>query len=81
MMEILTFVAGMVCGFKVKGIDKVPERAFQKLGTAVRKPARDVNVNVNRREGWEGVQWLFESKGGQRSAEFEKLIGADGVDE
>jgi hypothetical protein len=65
MMEILAFVAGIVIGFEVEGMDSVPERAFQKLGTAVRKPVADVEVGVKRRDGWEGVKWRFEGGGGR----------------
>jgi cytochrome P450 len=63
MMEILALVAGIIVGFEVQGMDSVPERAFQKLGTAVRKPVADVEVGVKRREGWEGVNWRFEGGG------------------
>jgi len=52
----------------------VPERAFQKLGTAVRKPVADVEVGVRRRAGWEGVKWRFE--GGRGRLDF-KALGTD----
>ena len=78
MMEILAFVAGIVVGFEVQGMDTVPERAFQKLGTAVRKPVADVEVGVKRRAGWEGVKWRFE--GGRGRVDF-KVLGTDSDDE
>ncbi|PMD20282.1 cytochrome P450 [Hyaloscypha hepaticicola] len=78
MMEILAFVAGIVVGFEVQGMDTVPERAFQKLGTAVRKPVADVEVGVKRRAGWEGVKWRFE--GGRGRLDF-KALGTDSDDE
>ena len=78
MMEILVFVAGVVVGFEVKGMDVVPERAFQKLGTAVRKPVKDVEVGIMRREGWEGVQWRFE--GVARSIDF-RALGTESEEE
>ncbi|CAL3964967.1 unnamed protein product [Diplocarpon coronariae] len=66
-MEILAFVAGVVVGFDVDnqtGEDfKVPDMAFQKLGTAVKKPVRDVAVRIRRRHGWEDVRWRFASIG------------------
>jgi hypothetical protein len=78
MMEILAFVAGIVVGFEVAGMDSVPDRAFQKLGTAVRKPVADVEVGVKRRVGWEGVRWRFE--GGRGRLDF-KVLGTDSDDE
>lgn len=57
--EILSFVAAIILGFEVEG-SRVPERAFQKLGTGVRKPVGDVQVNIVRRNGWENVQWGFD---------------------
>ena len=78
MMEILAFVAGVVVGFEVKGMDAVPERAFQKLGTAVRKPVHDVEVHVERRQGWEGVKWRFE--GVARSMDF-RALGTESEEE
>ncbi|PQE10909.1 hypothetical protein CJF32_00007747 [Rutstroemia sp. NJR-2017a WRK4] len=57
--QILAFVAAIVMGCEVRGA-RVPERAFQKLGTAVRKPEGDVLVGVKRRRGWEGVRWKFD---------------------
>jgi cytochrome P450 len=78
MMEILAFVAGIVVGFEVRGMESVPERAFQKLGTAVRKPVADVEVGVRRREGWEGVRWRFEGGGGK--VDF-RALGTDSDDE
>lgn len=78
MMEILAFVSGIVVGFEVEGMNSVPERAFQKLGTAVRKPVADVEVGVKRREGWQGVKWRFE--GGRGSLDF-KALGTDSDEE
>ncbi|KUJ21128.1 cytochrome P450 [Mollisia scopiformis] len=79
MMEILAFIALIVVGFDVcqegsetAGLEQVPERAFQKLGTAVRKPVRDVGVRVKRREGWEGVRWRF---GEGEEVDFGGLVG------
>lgn len=81
MMEILAFVAATVVGYdvcqgsdaEVVGLDKVPERAFQKLGTAVRKPVADVDVKIRRRQGWEDVRWSFgEGKG---VVDFGGLVG------
>jgi cytochrome P450 len=74
MMEILAFVAGIVVGFEVTGMDSVPDRAFQKLGTSVRRPVADVEVRVKRRVGWEGVRWRFE--GGRERLDF-KALGTD----
>jgi hypothetical protein len=71
-------VAGIVIGFEVQGMDTVPERAFQKLGTAVRKPVADVVVGVKRRAGWEGVKWRFEC--GRGRVDF-KALGTDSEDE
>lgn len=69
-MEILAFVAALCAGFDFEGAGledrdaegklKLPERAFQKLGTAVRKPVRDVELKFARRKGWEDVSWGFE---------------------
>lgn len=53
----------MVMGFEIEG-SRVPERAFQKLGTAVRKPKGDVEVGAKRRRGWEDVRWRFDVMGG-----------------
>ena len=55
-------------------MDSVPDRAFQKLGTAVRKPVADVEVRIKRRVGWEGVRWRFE--GGRERLDF-KALGTD----
>ncbi|KAF7856355.1 hypothetical protein EAF04_009883 [Stromatinia cepivora] len=60
--EILSLVAVIVMGFDIEG-SSVPERAFQKLGTAVRKPKNDIEVNIKRREGWENVKWRFDVQG------------------
>ena len=66
-------------GFEVEG-SVVPERAFQKLGTGVRKPLNDVEVCMRRRRGWEGVKWGFESGGkGKGEVDFEALVGDSDV--
>lgn len=74
-MEILGFVAALCAGFDFEGAGeedrdesgrvKLPERAFQKLGTAVRKPVRDVELNIGRRKGWEDVRWGYEVHSGR----------------
>ncbi|CAG8980422.1 hypothetical protein HYALB_00003987 [Hymenoscyphus albidus] len=77
--EILSFVTALVTGFDIEG-SHVPERAFQKLGTGVRKPMGDVDVGIKRREGWEGVKWCFDL-GGQE-VNFSTLAGgSDEVEE
>ena len=43
--EILAFVGAMVTGYVVEGV-KVPAMKFQKLGTAVRKPATEVHPSL-----------------------------------
>jgi hypothetical protein len=53
-MEILAFVAAIVVGFEIEGLHNVPERAFQKLGTAGRKPVKDACMRIRRREGGGG---------------------------
>lgn len=70
--EILSFVAALVTGFEIEG-SHVPERAFQKLGTGVRKPMGDVDVDMKRRAGWEGVRWCFDLGG--REVDFGALVG------
>ena len=71
--EILSFVGAIILGFEVEG-SRVPERAFQKLGTAVRKPAEDVQINMKRRSGWENVKWSF-SLEGREKVDFKGLAG------
>jgi len=61
--EILAFIAAIIFGFDIEGLDSVPERAFQKLGTAVRKAVKDAGVRMRRREGWEGVKWSYDVEG------------------
>jgi cytochrome P450 len=70
--EILAFVGAMVIGYVVEGA-KVPEMKFQKLGTAVRKPAAEVQVNISKREGWEDVRWRFDT--GEGKVDFKGLVG------
>ncbi|TGO74521.1 hypothetical protein BELL_0275g00060 [Botrytis elliptica] len=69
--EILSLVAAIIMGFDIYG-SSVPDRAFQKLGTAVRKPKNDVEVNIKRRKGWENVKWRFNAQG---DVDFETLVG------
>lgn len=74
-MEILAFVAALCAGFDFEGAAeedrdaegrvRLPERAFQKLGTAVRKPVRDVELEFTRRKGWEDIRWGFEVASGK----------------
>ncbi|ESZ94049.1 hypothetical protein SBOR_5575 [Sclerotinia borealis F-4128] len=71
--EILALVATIIMGFDVEG-SSVPERAFQKLGTAVRKPKNDVEVDIRRRKGWEDVRWRFDVQG---EVDFEALVGEE----
>lgn len=73
MMEILAFIALIVVGFDISGMEGVSERAFQKLGTAVRKPVRDVDVSIKRRRGWEGLKWRFGDGG--KGVDFGGLVG------
>lgn len=81
MMEILAFVAGVVVGFAVDSQNddtfRVPDMAFQKLGTAVRKPVKDVEIKLRKREGWEDVRWRFDSVG-EGTVDFKALVGEDG---
>ncbi len=80
MMEILAFVAGVVVGFTVESQNdesfNVPEMAFQKLGTAVRKPVKDVHIKIKRRQGWEDVRWRFDIVG-EGTVDFKALVGED----
>lgn len=80
MMEILAFVAGVVVGFSVDSQTddtfRVPNMAFQKLGTAVRKPVKDIDIRLRRREGWEDVRWRFDFVG-ERTVDFKALVGED----
>ncbi|TGO07540.1 hypothetical protein BTUL_0267g00080 [Botrytis tulipae] len=69
--EIISLVAAIIMGFDMDG-SSVPDRAFQKLGTAVRKPKNDVEVNIKRRKGWENVKWKFNVQG---EVDFEALVG------
>ncbi|KAF4632345.1 hypothetical protein G7Y89_g5778 [Cudoniella acicularis] len=73
--EVLAFIAAIVTGFEVEG-SCVPERAFQKLGTGVRKPVCDVDVGIVRKEGWENVKWVFSLGGnGGGEVDFKTLVG------
>jgi hypothetical protein len=56
----MSFIAAIWLGFEVEGL-KVPERAFMKLGTAVRKPLGDVEVDISKSKGWENVKWKFDT--------------------
>ncbi|KAG9238168.1 cytochrome P450 [Amylocarpus encephaloides] len=78
--EVLSFVAAIVCGFDVEG-SYVPERAFQKLGTGVRKPVCDVDVGMRRRRGWEGVSWSFNADGEKEVYFGAQAGGSDELDE
>ncbi|RAL60226.1 hypothetical protein DID88_000006 [Monilinia fructigena] len=69
--EILALVGAVIMGFDIEE-SSVPERAFQKLGTAVRKPKNDVEVNIRKRNGWEDVRWRFDVQG---EVDFEALVG------
>lgn len=71
--EVLSFVAAIVVGFDVAGL-KVPERAFMKLGTAVRKPLGDVEVQISERKGWENVKWKFDTVG-KGDVDFGDMVG------
>jgi cytochrome P450 len=71
--EILAFVSVMLMGFEIEG-SRVPERAFQKLGTAVRKPVGDVKVKLRRRKDWENVKWVFYVGG---EVDFKCLAGEE----
>lgn len=63
--EILGFIATVVYGYEVRMADgssgavKVPPMAFQKMGTGVRKPERDVDLLIHRREEFRGVKWTY----------------------
>ncbi|KAE9364047.1 cytochrome P450 [Stipitochalara longipes BDJ] len=56
--EALGFVAAFVLGFEMRGAEMVGTR-LQKLGFGARKPERDLEVVVTRREGFEDVRWCF----------------------
>ncbi|EHL02571.1 putative Cholesterol 7-alpha-monooxygenase [Glarea lozoyensis 74030] len=71
--EILSFVGAIILGFDVSG-SRVPERAFQKLGTAVRKPKGDVDISMKRRRGWENVKWSFSVEGRGGEEEVKNLV-------
>jgi cytochrome P450 len=62
--EVMGFVATLVYGFDFSMADgsgtlKMPKLAKQKIGTAVRKPATDVDILIKRREEFGGVKWTY----------------------
>ena len=63
--EVLALASLFVAGFEVEGVDKggkyqsPPQEDF-KLSLGVTKPAKDVEVNISRRKGYENVDWAFE---------------------
>lgn len=74
-IEVVSFVAAIVLGFDVDG-SRVPERAFQKLGTGVRKPLGDVEVSLRKRKGWENTKWVFDSRwNGSGEVDFGAVVG------
>ncbi|TVY80714.1 7-alpha-hydroxycholest-4-en-3-one 12-alpha-hydroxylase [Lachnellula suecica] len=75
--EVMSFVATLVLGFDIEG-STVPERAFQKLGTGVRKPVGDVEVGIGRRKGWENVKWVFNTDG-KGEVDFSAMVGDSDV--
>jgi cytochrome P450 len=63
-MEVLGFIAGLCMSWDFEGSGPggkivLPEKRFQKLGTAVRKPVNDVSVKIRKREGWERTTIAF----------------------
>jgi len=62
--EILAFTALLVAGFELSAADGGPyvPPPFEKgsMLTATLKPETDVQVQIRRREGYEGVEWEFE---------------------
>jgi cytochrome P450 len=75
--EILGVVATMVLGFEVVGRDggalTVPSMKKQTMAVQVRHPARDLDVSIKRREGWEGVRFGYDVLG-DGGAEGEGLV-------
>ncbi|KAH7395512.1 cytochrome P450 [Cadophora sp. MPI-SDFR-AT-0126] len=64
--EIAAFVAVVVFGFEIEGVDgkeralvKAPEMAINRLGDGSSSPRGDVRIRIRRREGLEGVGWGF----------------------
>ena len=66
--EIAAFVAVVVFGFDIEGVDKdgkgggvlkAPEMATNRLGDGSTSPKGDVGVRIRRREGWKGTMWGF----------------------
>jgi hypothetical protein len=61
---MLSFVALFVAGFEIKspdgGVYVPPPFADAEIIQGVRRPKRDVEVLVKRREGFEEVEWGFE---------------------
>ena len=62
--EIMALTSLFVAGFEVEGVDgsgyKMPPCEDFKLMLGVIKPGRDVEVDINRRKGYEDVVWEFE---------------------
>ena len=62
--EILGLASLFVAGFEVRNVDggpyKMPPYEDFKLSLGVVKPARDVDVIISRRKGYEDVEWAFE---------------------
>ncbi|KAH8658365.1 cytochrome P450 [Xylariales sp. PMI_506] len=61
--ENLGFLASLVSGFDVVGLDETKVRMGSSLvGEAVAKPPADAqggSISIKRREGWEDVEWSF----------------------
>jgi 2-methylaconitate cis-trans-isomerase PrpF len=66
--EILGVVATLITGFEISsayGVAlNVPACESQKMSVQVKHPVGDLDVNLARREGWEGVSWGYEFVGG-----------------
>lgn len=64
--EMQSFIALFVTGFEIESADGglyVPPKFKEEkmfIAQGVRKPERDVQVKVRRREGYEEVEWGFE---------------------
>jgi cytochrome P450 len=62
--EILGVVATMVLGFEVVSRDggalKVPNMKKQTMAVQVMHPARDLDVSIKRRAGWEDVRFGYD---------------------
>jgi cytochrome P450 len=57
--ETLGFVAAFVLGFEMEGMQIIGTRTH-KMGFAARKPKGDVKVSIQRRVGFENVNWSFD---------------------